>query len=109
MSNRGHGTEAHGGKPVGRRVPLPRGAQEPIKVHINGMEQTRGRDYKLHDGEIVFKDPILKEDLSDLTALRRLLLGLGLVGSYERNETVDVEYVIDGRRQLASDLKVTPE
>ncbi len=109
MSNRGHGREAHGGKPVGRRVPLPRGAQEPIKVHINGMEQSRGEDYKLHDGEIVFKDPILKEDLSDLTALRKLVLGLGLVGSYQKNETVDVEYMIDGRQHLASDLKVTPE
>lgn len=109
MSNRGHGREAHGGKPVGRRVRLPRGAQEPIKVHINGMEQRRGEDYKLHDGEIVFKDPILKEDLSELTAIRKLVLGLGLVGSYQRNETVDVEYVIDGRQQLASDLKVTPE
>lgn len=109
MSGRGHGKEAHGGKPVGRRVPLPRGAQEPITVHINGMEQQRGVDYKLHDGTIVFKDPILKEDLSELPLMRKLVLGLGLVGSYQRNETVDVEYHIDGKHQLASDLAVTPD
>lgn len=109
MSGRGHGKEAHGGKPVGRRVPLPRGAREPITVYINGMEQSRGTDYTLHEGEVVFKDPILKEDLSSLSPLRKLLLGLGVVGSYQKNEMVDVEYLIDGRQNLASDLKVTPE
>lgn len=109
MSGRGHGKEAHGGKPVGRRVALPRGAGEPIQVHINGMEQKRGVDYTLHEGMIIFKDPILKEDLSQLPLMRKLVLGLGLVGSYQRNETVDVEYMIDGRRQLASDLAVEPD
>lgn len=109
MSERGHGAEAHGGKPVGRRVPLPQGAQEPIKVHVNGMEQTRGEDYTIHEGTIVFRDPILKEDLSGLPLMRKLVLGLGLVGSYQRNETVDVEYKIGGRDHLASDLEVTPD
>lgn len=109
MSGRGHGREAHGGKSVGRRVPLPQGARPPIKVYINGMEQVRGEDYTLHEAEIIFRDPILKEDLSELPLLRKVVLGLGLIGSYQRNETVDVEYVVDGRRQLASDLPVKPE
>ena len=104
--NRGHGESAHGGKPVGRRVRVPRGAKEPIRVYINGMEQTRGEDYRLHEGDIVFKDPILKEDLSELSPFRKLVLGLGLVGSYQRNETVDVEYMLEGRREFASDLPV---
>lgn len=109
MSERGHGREAHGGKPVGRRVPLPQGAQAPIKVYVNGMEQVRGEDYTLHEGAVVFKDPILKEDLSTLPLLRKMVLGLGLVGTYQRNETVDVEYAIDGRQHLASDLQVIPD
>lgn len=109
MTERGHGKAAHGGKPVGRRVPLPRGAGEPIKVYINGMEQTRGTDYTLHEGEVVFKDPILKEDLTELSIGRKLVLGLGLVGSYQRNETVDVEYSLHGRTELASDLEVLPD
>jgi hypothetical protein len=107
--NRGHGKSAHGGKPVGRRVRVPNGAQEPIKVYVNGMEQRRGEDYTLHEGEIVFRDPILKEDLSELSAIRKLVLGLGLVGSYQRNETVDVEYTLGGRREFASNLPVIPD
>ena len=109
MSERGHGREAHGGKPVGRRVRVPRGAGEPIIVFVNGMEQERGSDYTMHEGEIVFREPILKEDLKALGPLRKLILGLGLVGSYQRNETVDVEYQIGGRTQLASDLPVIPD
>lgn len=106
MGDRGHGKEAHGGRPAGRRVRVPRGAVEPIKVYINGMEQTRGEDYTLHEGEIAFRDPILKEDLSSLGPVRKLVLGLGLVGSYQKHETVDVEYQLDGRTELASDLDV---
>ena len=109
MSNRGHGKTAHGGKPVGRRVRVPNGAREPITVYINGMEQSRGVDYTMHEGEIVFRDPILKEDLSELSAIRKVVLGLGLVGSYQRNETVDVEYTLNGRREFASDLAVIPD
>jgi hypothetical protein len=107
--NRGHGKSAHGGKPVGRRVRVPSGAREPIEVYINGMEQRRGEDYTMHEGDIVFRDPIIKEDLSELSAIRKLVLGLGLVGSYQRNETVDIEYTLNGRREFASDLAVIPD
>jgi len=109
MSSRGHGSEAHGGKPVGRRVRVPRGAREPIRVYINGMEQTRGQDYTLHEGTVIFKDPILKEDLTSLSPIRKLVLGLGMVGSYQRNETVDIEYMLNGRQELASDLEILPD
>ena len=109
MSNRGHGTSAHGGKPVGRRVRVPNGAGEPIKVYINGMEQQRGEDYTMYEGDIVFREPILKEDLSELSVIRKLVLGLGLVGSYQRNETVDIEYSLKGRREFASNLPVVPD
>lgn len=105
-SSRGHGQSAHGGKPVGRRVKLPRGAGRPIKVFINGQDQQEGLDYTLHEGTIIFREPILKEDLSELPLLRKLLLGLGVVGSYQRNETVDVEYALGDRRHLAPDLTV---
>lgn len=108
-SPRGHGKSAHGGKAVGRRVRLPRGAQRPIKVFINGQDQEEGLDYTLHEGEIIFREPILKEDLSELPLLRKMVLGLGLVGSYQRNETVDVEYLLSDGKQFASDLAVQPD
>jgi hypothetical protein len=108
-SSRGHGKSAHGGKPVGRRVKLPRGAARPIKVFINGQEQKEGVDYTLHEGEVIFRDPILKEDLSSLSPLRKFALGLGVVGSYQKNETIDVEYTLSSGRQFASNLAVIPD
>lgn len=107
-SPRGHGSSHHGGKPVGRRVRLPRGAVDPIKVFINGHEQKLDLDYRIIDGEIVFREPILKEDLSGLSPLRKVVLGLGLVGSYQRDETVDVEYHLGESRHFSSDLEVLP-
>jgi hypothetical protein len=108
-SPRGHGKAHQGGKAVGSRVKLPRGAQDPIKVYINGHEQKMGLDYKIVDATIVFKNPILKEDLSELPFFRKLVLGLGLVGSYQRDETVDVEYHLGADRHFASDLPVIPD
>ncbi|HET6832196.1 MAG TPA: hypothetical protein VFH44_12700 [Solirubrobacterales bacterium] len=105
-SGRGHGTSERGGKPVGRRVRLPRGAQAPITVYINGTEQVEGTDYEIAGGTVIFREPIMKEDLSGLGIVRKVVLGLGLVGSYQKHEVVDVEYRIGGQRQLASDLEV---
>lgn len=107
-SKRGHGASERGGRPVGRRVPLPRGAERPIVVYINGARQTEGEDYSIRDGMVVFQHPIMKEDLRGLSPIRKLVLGLGVIGSYQKNETVDVEYGIDGKPQFASNLKPIP-
>ncbi len=85
---------------------LPRAAERPITVFINGTEQLEGADYEIADDLIVFREPIVKEDLRGLGAVRKIVLGLGLVGSYPRHEVVDVQYRIEGRTQLASDLDV---
>jgi hypothetical protein len=108
-SGRGHGTSEEGGKAVGRRVRLPRGAQRPIKVYINGSEQVEGTDYTLHEGVAIFREPIMKEDLTELGPVRKLVLGLGLVGTYQKNEIVDVQYQVEGKAHLASDLAVEPD
>jgi hypothetical protein len=108
-SGRGHGISEEGGKAVGRRVRLPRGARSPIKVFINGSEQIEGTDYEIASGMVIFREPIMKEDLSQLGPVRKLVLGLGLVGNYQKNEIVDVEYEISGKTQLASDLPVEPD
>jgi hypothetical protein len=105
-SGRGHGLSERGGKPVGRKVRLPRGAERPITVFINGTEQVEGADYEIAGELIVFREPIFKEDLRELGTVRKIVLGLGLVGSYQKNEVVDVQYRIGGRSQLASDLDV---
>ena len=89
---------------AGRRAKLPRGASEPIRVHINGVEQTRGEVWDVRGGAIVFTRPIVKERVS---AGRWLAMYLGLFGSYKKNEQVDVEYTLGGQTKLAANIEIT--
>ena len=91
---------------VGRRVRLPSGAERPVQVFINGLEQKEGSDYKLHGREIVFSRPVVKEQVS---SGRWLAMTLGLVGSYGKNETVDVHFRRGGRTQVVSDAEIVPD
>jgi hypothetical protein len=91
---------------VGRHVRLPRGAEPPIKVYVNGVEQVEGESYAIRDGMIVFNRPVLKEKVG---GLRWLAMLLGLFGTYRKHETVDVEYRLGGEVKLASDVQVLPD
>ena len=91
---------------AGRRVRLPRGAERPIRVYVNGIEQTEGVDYEVRGGEIVFARPIVKETV---TPGRWMAMYLGLFGTYRKNETVDVEYRLGGQTKLASDVEILPD
>jgi hypothetical protein len=89
---------------VGRRVRLPAGAERPIVVYVNGVAQTDGEDYRIEGSEIVFSRPIVKE--GKLGAIRWLSMLIGVVGSYRKHETVDVEYRSGGQVKLASDVEI---
>jgi hypothetical protein len=91
---------------AGRRVRLPRGAREPIRVHINGIEQARGTDYEVRNGEIVFNRPIIKETV---TPGRWMAMYLGLFGTYRKNESVAVEYQLGGETKLLADAAIVPD
>lgn len=91
---------------AGRRVRLPAGAERPIKVYINGVEQAEGEAYRLEGRELVFSRPILKE--AKVGGARWLAMLLGLFGTYRKHETVDVEYRRADRTELASDVDVLP-
>jgi hypothetical protein len=92
------------GVEVGRRVSLPRGAEPPISVYVNGVEQEPGRDYALRRTEIVFTRPIVKE--GKVGGVRWLAMLMGLFGTYRRHEIVDVEYRLGGKVKLLSDAPV---
>ncbi len=92
------------GVEVGRRVRLPRGAQPPIRVHLNGVEQTRGKDYDLRRGEIVFRRKIVKE--GNVGRARWAAMYLGIFGTYRKHETIDIEYQKGGQTKLLADAKV---
>jgi hypothetical protein len=91
---------------AGRRVRLPRGAERPIRVHINGVEQREGTDFEIRGTEIVFARPIVKETV---TPGRWMAMYLGLFGTYRKHEAVDVEYRLGGKAQLAADAEIVPD
>jgi hypothetical protein len=91
---------------VGRRVRLPRGAEPPIIVYVNGVPKTEGADYERRRGEIVFRRPIVKEQVG---GMRWLAMLLGLFGTYRKHETVDIEYRLGGQVKLASDVEILPD
>ena len=45
------------------RVPLPRGAEPPYRVFVNGVPQQEGTDYEVAGGELRFSKPLEKERL----------------------------------------------
>ena len=85
---------------AGRRVRLPRGAEPPIRVHINGVEQREGTVFEVRGNEIVFARPIVKETV---TPGRWMAMYLGLFGTYRKHEAVDVEYRLGGLDLFALD------
>lgn len=87
------------------RVPLPRGAEPPFRVFVNGVPQTEGRDYRLVENELHFDRPLEKERLG---LGRWTAIFFGLWGSYGKNDSVDVRYSLHGERRLATGLDVVP-
>jgi hypothetical protein len=88
---------------AGRRVKLPRGAEAPYTVFINGVEQHEEADYDVRAGEIVFTREIVKEKVG---TGRWLAMYLGLFGTYRKNETIDLQFTREGKVTLVSDLPV---
>ena len=84
-------------------VRLPEGAEPPIVVYINGVAQTEGEDYNLQGTKILFTREIIKEEKS---GGRKMIMLLGVVGFYTKNETVDVQFQKNGKTELAGDLKI---
>ncbi len=91
---------------AGHRVRLPAGAEPPLVVYVNGIQQAEHADYEVRDNEIVFSRPIVKEEVG---GMRYLAMFLGLFGTYRKHETVDVEYRLGGEVKLASDVRILPD
>ena len=90
---------------AGERVKLPRGAEPPFTVFVNGVEQSAGKDYEIEGAEVVFARPIVKEKVG---TGRWLAMYLGLWGTYRKNETIDLQFTRNGKVELISDLPVVP-
>ena len=87
-------------------MPLPRGAERPYRVFVNGVPQEEGRDFAVKGHSLVFSRPLAKE--GRLGLWRWTAIFLGLFGTYRKNDSVDVQYRIAGREQLAVGLDIVP-
>jgi hypothetical protein len=88
--------------PTGTRVRLPPGVRSPFEVYLNGVRQELGPDYEIHAGELRFKRPLVRQKLG----ARAWLLGFWGIGTYKRNDEVDVRYEVDGRPAVAHALEL---
>ena len=85
------------------RVPLPRGAEPPFRVFVNGVPQRPGADYELVGRELRFAKPLEKERIG---VGRWTAMFLGLWGSYGKNDSVDVQYRLGDRETVATGLDI---
>ena len=87
------------------RVPLPRGAEPPYRVFVNGVPQEEGKDYEVRGRELVFDKPLEKERIG---VGRWTAIFLGLWGSYGKNDSVDVQYRLGDGEGVATGLAIIP-
>ena len=84
------------------RLHLPPGVGDRYQVYVNGVLQEPGRDFRREGSALVFDRPLAWE--GRLGFWRWLSLFLGVAGTYRQNDTIDVVYEREGRREVASGL-----
>jgi len=86
-------------------VRLPREVREPFTVFVNGVRQEPDQDYVLRKGALVFDKPLVKEPK---LGFWKWFLGAWGIGTYGRNDQVDVAWEVDGRPRVAHALDIEP-
>jgi hypothetical protein len=76
-------------------------------VYVNGVLQQPGADYERRGDTLVFPERLSRE--GRLGFWRWLSLFLGIAGTYRQNDSVDVVYERDGRRAVATGLRLVAE
>ena len=86
------------------RVKLPHSVRSPFDVYVNGVRQELGIDYRVEEGDLVFDRELVSQKLG----MKAWLLGFWGIGTYKRNDEIDVRYEVDGQPRLAHALDVIP-
>ena len=87
------------------RVALPAGVREPFTVYVNGVKQELGHDFRVADGHLVFTRELVKEGR---LGFWRWFLGAWGIGTYRRNDQIDVAWDSDGSPRVAHALDIEP-
>jgi hypothetical protein len=83
-------------------VRLPSEVRPPYEVFLNGVPQRLGDDFRVESGALVFDRELRKDRISGW----RWFLGAWGVGTYRKNDQVDVAWEIDGRPRVAHALDI---
>ena len=83
---------------------LPANLRAPFEVYVNGVRQELGADYRIEAGELVFERELVQQKLG----VRAWLLGFWGIGTYKRNDEVDVRYELGGHPTVAQGLEIRP-
>jgi len=85
------------------RVKLPPEVREPYTVFVNGVRQQPGRDYRVQGGDLVFAAGMAKEGR---LGFWRWFWGAFGIGTYRKNDQVDIAWEVDGRPRVAHALDI---
>jgi hypothetical protein len=85
------------------RVRLPRAVTPPFTVFLNGVRQDEGKDYRVEDGALVFERELVQEGK---LGFWRWFLGAWGIGTYRKDDQVDVAWDTGGHPHVAHKLPV---
>ena len=77
------------------RVRLPNGVGDTYTVYLNGVRQERGVDFRVERRRSVFRGDLAKEGK---LGFWRWFWGAWGIGTYKKNDQVDVAWEVDGGR-----------
>ncbi len=86
------------------RVKLPSGIRSPFEVYVNGVRQELGTDYRISSGELLFERELVRQRLSGWA----WFLGFWGIGTYKRNDEIDIRYEREGQARVAQGLEIIP-
>jgi hypothetical protein len=85
------------------RVRLPRGVRPPYTVVVNGVRQQEGADYRVADDVLLFDADLAQEGK---LGFWRWFWGAWGIGTYRKDDKVDVAWEVEGRPQVAHALPI---
>jgi hypothetical protein len=86
------------------RVKIPSTVRSPFDVYVNGVRQELGTDYRISSGELLFERELVRQRLSGWA----WFLGFWGIGTYNRNDEIDIRYELEGQAKVAQGLEITP-
>lgn len=86
-------------------VALPPEVRRPFTVFVNGVRQQEGADFTIHGSELRFGRELLKEPP---VGFWRWFIGAFGIGTYRRNDQVDVTWEVNGSPRMAHALDIVP-